>query len=190
MDTKGMTASESKPGFGNAGELHQTAGGAHAPLTTNQGVALSDNQNSLKPNARGPILLEDFVLREKINHFDHERIPERIVHARGTGAHGFFELKESLAKYTTAKILCEVGEKTPQEMRVAEPLSITFFALALVGCARAKTIEPAEPEVAEKPSSTERAPRTGKRRVAPTGEQPKTTPLAQAPEGLLTHARG
>jgi peptidoglycan hydrolase-like protein with peptidoglycan-binding domain len=70
-------------------------------------------------------------------------------------------------------------------MRVAETLSIGFFALALVGCAHAKTTEPAEPEAAEKPSSTARAPRTGKLRVAPTGEQPKTTPLAQAPEGLL-----
>ena len=63
--------------------------------------------------------MEDFVLREKINHFDHERIPERIVHARGTGAHGFFELKESLAKYTTAKILCEVGVKTPLFTRIS-----------------------------------------------------------------------
>ena len=74
-------------------------------------------------------------------------------------------------------------------MRVAETLSIAFFALALVGCAHAKTTEPTEPakpEAAEKPSSTERAPRSGKLRVAPTGDQPKTTPLAQAPEGLLT----
>jgi hypothetical protein len=74
-------------------------------------------------------------------------------------------------------------------MRVAETLSIAFFALALVGCAHAKTTEPtepAEPEAAEKPASTERAPRTGKLRVAPTGDQPKTTPLAEAPEGLLT----
>jgi hypothetical protein len=71
-------------------------------------------------------------------------------------------------------------------MRVAEPLSIAFFALALVGCAHVKTTEPAEPEAAEKPPSTERAPRTGKLRVAPTGDQTKTTPLAQAPEGLLT----
>jgi hypothetical protein len=69
-------------------------------------------------------------------------------------------------------------------MRVAETLSIAFFALAFVGCAHAKTTEPAEPEAAEKPSSTEEAPRTGKLRVPPTGEQPKTTPLAQAPEGL------
>jgi hypothetical protein len=71
-------------------------------------------------------------------------------------------------------------------MRVAETLSSALFALALVGCAHTKTTEPADPEAAEKPSSTERAPRTGKLRVAPTGEQPKTTPLAQAPEGLLT----
>ena len=60
-------------------------------LTTNQGVAIADNQNSLKAGVRGPALLEDFILREKITHFDHERIPERIVHARGSGAHGFFE---------------------------------------------------------------------------------------------------
>ena len=71
-------------------------------------------------------------------------------------------------------------------MRVAEPLSIAIFGLALTGCAHTKTTEPAEPKVAEKPSSTDKAPRTGKLRVAPTGEQPKTTPLAQAPEGLLT----
>ena len=101
------------------GELHQLAGGGHPPLTTNQGVALSDNQNSLKANPRGPALLEDFILREKITHFDHERIPERIVHARGTGVHGFFELTASLKQYTTAKILTEVGEKTPLFTRIS-----------------------------------------------------------------------
>ena len=73
------------------GELHQCVGGEHPPLTTNQGVALSDNQNSLRASPRGPVLLEDFILREKITHFDHERIPERIVHARGSCAHGYFE---------------------------------------------------------------------------------------------------
>ena len=98
---------------GEGGELHQTASGAHVALTTNQGVAISDNQNSLRANPRGPTLLEDFILREKITHFDHERIPERIVHARGTGVHGFFELTTSLKKYTTAQILTEVGERTP-----------------------------------------------------------------------------
>jgi len=103
----------------SGGELHQIAGGEHPALTTNQGVSLSDNQNSLRANPRGPTLLEDFVLREKITHFDHERIPERIVHARATGAHGFFELTASLKKYTTAKILTEVGEKTPLFTRIS-----------------------------------------------------------------------
>jgi catalase len=101
------------------GELHQIAGGEHPALTTNQGVALSDNQNSLRTNPRGPTLLEDFTLREKITHFDHERIPERIVHARATGVHGFFELTASLKQYTTARILTEVGEKTPLFTRIS-----------------------------------------------------------------------
>ncbi len=101
------------------GELHQNAGGQHLALTTNQGVPLSDNQNSLKANPRGPALLEDFILREKITHFDHERIPERIVHARATGVHGFFELTSSLKKYTTARILTEVGERTQVFTRIS-----------------------------------------------------------------------
>ncbi|MBC8006669.1 MAG: catalase [Prolixibacteraceae bacterium] len=98
---------------GAGGELHQIAGGSHPELTTNQGIPVPDNQNSLKANPRGPTLLEDFILREKITHFDHERIPERIVHARGTAAHGYFELSKSLAQYTTANILTEMGERTP-----------------------------------------------------------------------------
>ncbi|MEO8346382.1 MAG: catalase [Betaproteobacteria bacterium] len=106
-------------GTATGGELHQIAGGAHPLLTTNQGAVVSDNQNSLKANVRGPALLEDFVLREKITHFDHERIPERIVHARGTGAHGHFELTHSLSKYTTARILTKVGEKTPLFTRIS-----------------------------------------------------------------------
>lgn len=77
---------------GMGGELHQQAGPNNPALTTNQGIPVSDNQNSLRYGARGPTLLEDFILREKITHFDHERIPERIVHARGTGVHGYFEL--------------------------------------------------------------------------------------------------
>ncbi len=97
---------------GNGGETHQTASTPETRLTTNHGVPVSDNQNSLKAGPRGPSLLEDFVLREKIQHFDHERIPERIVHARGSAAHGVFELTESLEKYTTAKILTEVGKQT------------------------------------------------------------------------------
>ncbi|MBC7415278.1 MAG: catalase [Herminiimonas sp.] len=100
------------PTAGNGGEWHQQATAGMPPLTTNQGLTVADNQNSLRANPRGPTLLEDFILREKITHFDHERIPERIVHARGTGAHGYFELTKSLAKYTTAKVLTEVGEKT------------------------------------------------------------------------------
>ena len=95
------------------GELHQLAGGGHPTLTTNQGLPISDNQNSLKANPRGPTLLEDFIQREKITHFDHERIPERVVHARGTGVHGFFELTAALSEYTTAEVLTEVGERTP-----------------------------------------------------------------------------
>ena len=98
--------------LGNAGELQQTASAADARITTNHGVAISDNQNTLKAGHRGPALLEDFVLREKIHHFDHERIPERVVHARGSAAHGFFELTESLEDVTSAKILTEVGKRT------------------------------------------------------------------------------
>ncbi|VXB13136.1 catalase [Brevundimonas sp. G8] len=98
--------------LGNAGELHQTASTPQTRTTTNHGVPISDNQNSLKAGPRGSTLLEDFILREKIQHFDHERIPERIVHARGSAAHGFFELTDSLSDFTTAKILTEVGKKT------------------------------------------------------------------------------
>ncbi len=110
--TKGAPSRATPATAGNGGETHQTASAPDARLTTNHGVPVSDNQNSLKGGARGPTLLEDFVLREKIQHFDHERIPERIVHARGSAAHGFFELTQSLSKYTRAKILTEVGEKT------------------------------------------------------------------------------
>ncbi len=103
------TPPDTKPGHG--GELHQDAGGGDR-LTTNHGVVISDNENSLKAGPRGPTLLEDFVLREKIHHFDHERIPERIVHARGSGAHGYFELTKSLAHVSHAKVLNEIGKKT------------------------------------------------------------------------------
>jgi catalase len=86
-------------------------------LSTNQGVPVADNQNSLKAGLRGPALLEDFILREKITHFDHERIPERIVHARGSGAHGFFECYESLAHVTRASLFAEAGKRTPVFVR-------------------------------------------------------------------------
>ena len=83
------------------------------PLTTNQGVPIGDNQNTLKAGLRGPSLLEDFILREKITHFDHERIPERIVHARGSAAHGYFESYEALGQYTRAAPFTEKGKITP-----------------------------------------------------------------------------
>ncbi len=86
-------------------------------LTSNQGVPIADNQNSLKYGERGPVLLEDFILREKITHFDHERIPERIVHARGSGAHGFFECYEPLTDLTRAAPFKEAGKVTPVFVR-------------------------------------------------------------------------
>ncbi len=86
-------------------------------LTTNFAQPIADNQNSLKAGLRGPALLEDFILREKITHFDHERIPERIVHARGSAAHGFFECYDSLAKYTRAAFLSAKGKRTPVFVR-------------------------------------------------------------------------
>lgn len=86
-------------------------------LSTNQGLKINNNQDSLKSGERGSSLLEDFILREKITHFDHERIPERIVHARGSGAHGVFKLTQSLEKYTKAKFLTEVGKDVPVFVR-------------------------------------------------------------------------
>jgi catalase len=118
-------APEAQPVYGSAefstrrgegGELHQEVaagsdGAGH--LTTNHGMRISDNQNSLKAGTRGPALLEDFVLREKIFHFDHERIPERIVHARGSAAHGVFECTKPIPGLTRAGLLSEKGKKTP-----------------------------------------------------------------------------
>ena len=83
------------------------------PLTTNQGVSIGDNQNTLKAGLRGPSLLEDFILREKITHFDHERIPERVVHARGSAAHGYFEAYDAFGKVTRAAPFAEKGKVTP-----------------------------------------------------------------------------
>jgi catalase len=91
-------------------------------LTTNQGVPVADNQNSLKAGLRGPTLLEDFILREKITHFDHERIPERIVHARGSAAHGYFECYGSLDEYTRASLFSEAGKRTPVFVRFSTVL--------------------------------------------------------------------
>lgn len=102
---------------GNGGELHQIAEGDTPVLTTAQGGPVADDQNSLRVGARGPLLVNDFHFREKIFHFDHERIPERVVHARGYGAHGFFETYESLAAYTRADLFQRAGEKTPAFVR-------------------------------------------------------------------------
>ena len=102
---------------GAGGETHQTAATGQPRLTTQQGVPVSDDQNTLRAGPRGPSLLEDFHFREKIFHFDHERIPERVVHARGFGAHGFFEPYESLADVTRADLFQRPGERTPVFVR-------------------------------------------------------------------------
>ena len=86
-------------------------------LTTNQGLRIHDNQNSLTAGERGPTLMEDLIFQEKMTHFDHERIPERIVHARGSGAYGFFELYESMAEFTKAGFLQDPAQKTPVFVR-------------------------------------------------------------------------
>ena len=101
---------------GHGGETHQIAGGG-TPLTTQQGVVVSDDQNALRAGERGPGLLEDQHFREKIFHFDHERIPERVVHARGYGAHGFFENYAALTDLTRADIFSEAGLRTPAFVR-------------------------------------------------------------------------
>jgi catalase len=97
---------------GQGGETHQVAGGDTPELTTQQGIPVSDDQNSLRISARGPAALEDFHFREKLFHFDHERIPERVVHARGFGVHGYYENYESLSDITKADLFQRAGEKT------------------------------------------------------------------------------
>ena len=97
----------------------QTTGDENEVMTTEQGMPVGSHQNSLKVGPLGPTLLEDFQLREKIFHFDHERIPERVVHARGSGAHGFFENYGSLAEITKADIFQRPGEKTPAFVRLS-----------------------------------------------------------------------
>ncbi len=103
--------------IGNGGETHQVAGGTHPSMSNQKGTIVGDDENSLKANERGPVLLEDWQLIEKTQHFDHERIPERVVHARGYGAKGYFELTESLKDVTKAGVLNRVGEKTPVFVR-------------------------------------------------------------------------
>src|SRR6476659_1094745 len=105
------TIAEQQLDRGERDELHQTASGKVSVLTTAQGGPISDDQNSLKIGPRGPTLIEDFHFREKIFHFDHERIPERVVHARGYGAHGYFETYKYLADYKRADIFQSTGER-------------------------------------------------------------------------------
>ncbi|MFT3699995.1 MAG: catalase [Kofleriaceae bacterium] len=107
--TRKSVAKSPKSGRGAGGEPHQHS---ETPLTTNQGVPISDDQNTLRAGIRGPSLLEDFHFLEKMTHFDHERIPERIVHARGSAAHGTFVAYKAAAKYTRAAFL-QPGVKTP-----------------------------------------------------------------------------
>jgi catalase len=132
MAKKTSSASQTRPGTrpgatvtihdqtlirGDGGELHQVADGGAPTLTTAQGGPVADDQNSLRQGARGPLLMDDFHFREKMFHFDHERIPERVVHARGYGAHGFFETYETLADVTKADLFQRPGERTPAFVR-------------------------------------------------------------------------
>ena len=109
------TARASRPRKSKGGETHQVAD--DVVLTTQQGIPVADDQNTLRAGERGPALLEDFHFREKIFHFDHERIPERVVHARGFGAHGYFETYEPLTDLTRADLFQRAGERTPAFVR-------------------------------------------------------------------------
>jgi catalase len=110
--SSGDTA-ERKRHPGTGGETHQRPDADGTRLTTAQGIPVADNQNTLKAGARGPALLEDFHFREKIFHFDHERIPERVVHARGYGAHGYFETTDAIPDLTAAHLFGETGRRVP-----------------------------------------------------------------------------
>ncbi|STX52884.1 Catalase [Legionella busanensis] len=114
---KELQIGEQKLYGGKGGDLHQLADTNAATLTTQQGIPIADDHNSLKIGPRGSTLLEDFILREKLFHFDHERIPERVVHARGFGVHGYFENYESLSDVTRAHLFQKKGEKTPAFVR-------------------------------------------------------------------------
>ena len=116
-ERKAVRYADQSVAIGTGGEVHQTANGDTPVLTTQQGIPVSDDQNSLKIGERGPTALEDFHFREKLFHFDHERIPERVVHARGFGAHGYFESYESLSDITQADLFQRPKEKTPVFVR-------------------------------------------------------------------------
>ncbi|SDE83023.1 MULTISPECIES: catalase [Paracoccus] len=113
---KSNETTERREKTGQGGETHQQSSDG-ARLTTSQGVPVSDNQNTLKAGPRGPALLEDFHFREKMFHFDHERIPERVVHARGYGARGYFETTDPIPELTSAHLLQEKGRKVPAFVR-------------------------------------------------------------------------
>ncbi|TAG82534.1 MAG: catalase [Burkholderiales bacterium] len=104
---------------GKGGEIHQRAGAKSAALTTGEGTRISDNQNTLRAAPRGASLISDMVFLDKLSHFDRERIPERVVHARGAVAKGYFQCTHSLAKYTTARVLSVKGQKTPVIARLS-----------------------------------------------------------------------
>lgn len=114
---EGVSIHDQKMVRGQGGELHQLSEGGTPILTTAQGAPVADDQNSLRVGARGPLAVDDFHFREKMFHFDHERIPERVVHARGYGAHGYFETYEPLTDYTRADIFQRAGERTPAFVR-------------------------------------------------------------------------
>jgi catalase len=116
-DRQAVNYGEERVDRGGGGETHQGAAGGRPRLTTQQGVVVSDDQNTLRSGERGPAALEDFHFREKIFHFDHERIPERVVHARGYGAHGYFENYEPLTGLTRADPFSEAGLRTPAFVR-------------------------------------------------------------------------
>lgn len=116
-DRKTVRYADQTVSTGPGGEVHQVSEGDRPVLTTQQGIPVSDDQNSLKIGSRGPTALEDFHFREKLFHFDHERIPERVVHARGFGAHGYFENYEPLTEITQADLFQRAGEKTPAFVR-------------------------------------------------------------------------
>jgi catalase len=122
MTLRNRAAAGRRPKAGDAvnPKQQQLAGFTQDPgaqLTTNQGVQIPDNHNSLKAGVRGPTLLEDFILREKITHFDHERIPERAVHARGSAAHGYFQVYKSMSQFTSADFLQDPSQRTPVFVR-------------------------------------------------------------------------
>ena len=120
-NAKAPKRSGSSPKQAALDQFRVSADGEH--LTTDQGLRINDDQNSLKAGARGPSLLEDFILREKITHFDHERIPERVVHARGAGAHGYFQVYESLARVHQGQASCRTR-------RVRTPVFVRFSTVA------------------------------------------------------------